>query len=136
MNLAEFNIGAYAYKSGKLDATRQFHVLRRLGPVLGSFKDIEQAAKAGPEGAGLIAAIEPVMKAIAAMSDEDCNYVIGECLSVVQRQQSGQSGWANVWNIPARKPMFDDIDMSVMIQIVVKVLSDNYSNFFPVALRS
>jgi hypothetical protein len=48
-------------------------------------------------------------------------------LSVVSRQQG--SSWSQVWQSANKALMFDDIDLGVMTQIVVKVIMDSLSGF-------
>lgn len=124
--MAEFSIGDNQYRSGRMNAFQQFHVARKLGPVL---------AKIGPaimqaSDQDWLARLEPLVEAMAAMPEEDCNYILTRCLAVVSRFQG--AAWAQVWNEPAKRLMFEDIDMSVMIQIAIQVLGDNLSNFFTV----
>jgi hypothetical protein len=94
--------------------------------VLGSLKDM----------AGKAFDVLPLAEAIAKMSDEDCNYVLGTCLNVVSRQIDGGRGWAKVWSEAAKKPMYDDIDMGAMIAIVVRVLQDALAPFFAALPRT
>lgn len=123
--MAEFTIADKQYRSSKLNAFQQFHVARKLGPLF---------AKLGPgqlrtdPDASLSDMLAPIMEALAGMPEEDCNYILHRCLSVVQRWQGG-SVWAPVWNDPAKRLMFEDIDLSTMIQITLQVLGDNLGPF-------
>ncbi|GAC1042256.1 phage tail assembly chaperone [Rhizobium sp. No.120] len=112
--MAEFPIKGFKYRSGTMDAMTQFHVVRRLGPVLGSLRGMLDNKL--EDGLALIA------DAISKMSDADTEYVINACMAVVQREQAGGTGWAPIWSTQAKRPMFDDIDMAVMIQIVIAVI--------------
>lgn len=119
------------YATGKLDAFKQFHVARRLAPVLlalggaaaGMMKVI---AGAGDEEA--MKAMSPMAEVLANMSDADSEYVLHTCLAVAQRQSG--AGWANVF-IPGAGLAFQDIDLSAMIQIAVATLRENLGNFIP-----
>lgn len=120
--MAEFEVNGALYRAGKMDAFRQFHVARRLAPVVGSLGSLSQAARNPVE------ALAPVAQAIAGLSDADCEYVLGTCLGVVQRQQG--NAWANIWNASAKRPMFEDIDLPAMLQIAMHVLQDTLGGFF------
>lgn len=124
--MSDFTIGGLNYRSTRMDAFTQFHVLRRLTPVISSLKDLATAAPS----VDLQASIGPLAAAIAAMSDADCNYVLGACLGVVQRQEPGDRGWARIWNADTKHVMFQDIDMAVMLQIALNVLQDAFTSFF------
>lgn len=122
--MADFNVGDFSYRSGKLSAFVQFHVARKLGPIL---------AKLGPrlgpteKATTMMDLLEPAVDALAEMPEADCDYVLHRCLAVVQRQVG--TAWQNVWNDGAKRMMFEDIDLSSMIQIAMQVLGDNLGNF-------
>ncbi len=120
----DFEINGVSYRSDRMDAFRQFHVARKLAPVVSEV--VPFLARGVSLDSGL-SDLEPVMKAIAAMPEDDCNYVLQSCLSVVRRQQ-GQ-GYAPVWNDGAQRMMFADVDLPVMLQIAARVLQDNLSSF-------
>jgi len=126
MQTIEFDINGQAYRAAKLDTFKQLHVSRKIGPVvpklLPAFLKIAESAKAGAakdDLNGLAAAVDPLVQALAAMTDEDFDYVVHACLAVVQRQQQGN--WASVWT-PGGGLMFDDIDLGATVQLVAKVV--------------
>jgi len=123
----EFTIGEQHYRTAKLDAFKQFHISRKLLPVLSGL--FGRAGMAGPEGqVDVTSIIDGVSATLASMPDADCEYVLQQCLAVTSRQQG--NAWAKVWDSNSRSLMFDDIDMSVMLQITVKVVQENLGNFF------
>lgn len=119
----EFEIAGNTYRSGKMDTFKQFHVSRRLVPILGG------VAGAVSGEAGFDDLVQPLMVGIASMTDADCDFILESCLRVVQRQQG--TAWAPIYAGANQALMFDDIDMSVMLQIAGKVIQDNLSGFFP-----
>lgn len=125
----ELTVNGNQYSVGKLDAKRQFHVARRLAPVLlalgGAAAGI-QAMLSGKGDAEALSAMAPMAAVLANMSDADSEYVIDAALSVVQRQ-SGQ-GWQRV-QVAGGALLFDDIDAFVMTQLTVAALRHNLGNF-------
>ena len=123
----DFEIAGQQYRSGKMDAFRQFHVSRRIAPVLSGLA----AGAAGLSGAEpdqeFAAFLQPLVTGIASMSDADCDYVLHACLGVVKRQQG--NAWAPIFIAQGNSLMFDDIDLSVMLQIASRVIQDNLGNF-------
>lgn len=119
----EFEIGGNTYRSGKMDTFKQFHVSRRLVPILGN------VAGAVSGEAKFEDLVQPLMHGIACMTDADCDFILEACLKVVQRQQG--NAWSQIYAGANQALMFDDIDMSVMLQIAGKVIQDNLSGFFP-----
>lgn len=121
----DFDIGNHSYRSTKLDAFRQFHVARKLAPVLGT---LAPALSGLAEKGGGLEAILPMARAIADLPQADCDFILKSCLAVVGRQQGG-AGYSPVFNAAADRMMFEDIEMPEMVQIAVNVIQDNLSRF-------
>ncbi|QEE24525.1 hypothetical protein CS053_08430 [Rhodanobacter glycinis] len=119
----DFEIKGQSYRSGKMDTFKQFHVSRRLVPVLGGVAGAVSGDTSFDE------LVQPLMHGIACMTDADCDFILEACLKVVQRQQG--NAWSPIYAGANQALMFDDIDMSVMLQIAGKVIQDNLSGFFP-----
>lgn len=119
----EFEIGGNTYRGGKMDTFKQFHVSRRLVPILGN------VAGAVTGEVSFEDLVQPLMHGIASMTDADCDFILEACLKVVQRQQG--NAWSPIYAGANQALMFDDIDMSAMLQIASKVIQDNLSGFFP-----
>lgn len=122
-----FEIKGVKYQSGKMDAMVAFHVTRRLAPVVPSFKSIFATAGDG-ETRDILTALEPLADAIAKMSDADTEYILGACMKVTSREQPG-GGWAPVWGPTSNRPLYEDIDMLVMLQIAMHVLQETLGPF-------
>jgi hypothetical protein len=121
-----------SYSVGRLSAKNQFHVSRRLGPFLGDIMPNIQSLLKG-KGDILDRAIEfvpQIVKTLAAMSNEDCDFILDTCLAVVKFQQ--ETGWVNVVT-PNGVIMFSDqIDMLVMLELTAEVVQANLLEFFPI----
>lgn len=145
--MTELEIGGNAYRINSMSAMTQFHVMRKLGPVLpGIVPVLAQAAAALPQADGqedgsamatvdgvaaIAMAARPLLDGLAAMADADAEYVINHCLSAVMRRDHGGKSW----NAVSRDgvTMFDDIDLMTSMQIVWAVLRENYTGFFRAA---
>lgn len=147
--MAELKIGGNTYRINSMPAMTQFHVMRKLGPVLpGIVPVLAQAAAALPQADGqedggasamttvdgvaaIAMAARPLLDGLAAMADADAEYVINHCLSAVMRRDSGGKSWSAVSRDGVT--MFDDIDLMTSMQIVWAVLRENYTSFFRAA---
>ena len=145
--MTELEIGGNTYRINSMSAMTQFHVMRKLGPVLpGIVPVLAQAAAALPQvdgqedgsamatvdGVAAIAmAARPLLDGLAAMADADAEYVINHCLSAVMRRDSGGKSWSAVSRDGVT--MFDDIDLMASMQLVWAVLRENYTSFFRAA---
>jgi hypothetical protein len=134
----EFEIKGEKYKTvRKLDAKRQYHVARRIAPAILALASAAEVINFSADGVPRIrdqdeaGAIQPLVQALASMKDEDVDYILFACLSIVQRQQviGGKEVWANIQAANGALA-FEDIEMATMMQIVVQVIQENLANFF------
>jgi len=139
-------VNGQTYSAGKLDAMKQFHVARRLGPAIWTLilTSVGSVQAVLPEGGattvadtvaslgdaetlrGLTASIGPLVGILSTMGDADAEYVIHACLAAVSRR-SGDGG-APIQTAEGHL-LFSDIDMPVMLQLVFSVLRENLANF-------
>lgn len=127
----EVQIGEDLYQIGKLAAMTQFHVVRRIGPVLASMGvSITEMAKEGKslrDDGDLLSIMGTVSDVVSKMADSDVEYVIYACLAVVRRRQGDRF----MAVMTGRNFQFQDIDMDKMLRLTVEVLKENLGGFFP-----
>ena len=141
-------IGGKNYTIGRLNALDQLHVSRKIAPIIPNIMPIiTEVAKGGlgevikaiesidsdedvelelekidlSELDGLSTALSPLMDAIAGMSEEDTNYIIFKTLSVVHRDGAVLCRGESL--------MFDDLDMTQILPLVIAVIRNNLGNF-------
>lgn len=125
----KIKLGEHHYFIGNLDAMRQFHVARRLLPILAAVGlNPETLSASVNQPISMEVILGPVTEIIAKMSNEDAEYVINTCLSVVSREIS--EGKANAVMPHPGSLMYQDINMPVMMQLVVEVVKENLGGFF------
>lgn len=145
--MAELEINGNTYRINTMPAMTQFHVMRKLGPVLpGIVPVLAQAAAALPQADGqedggamttvdgvaaIAMAAQPLLDGLASMADADAEYVINHCLSAVMRRDAGGKSWSAVHRDGVT--MFDDIDLMASMHLVWAVLRENYTGFFRAA---
>jgi len=124
-------VGGQKYRIGRIDARKQFHVARRLTPLLAGMAGMSSVPD---KSDGFAAFLGPLTDALSGMSDDDVDYVLDACLGVCQRMQANGQGAPVV----ARGGglMFEDIDMGQMVQLAVKVIQGNLGGFFPGAVAA
>ncbi|WP_278652170.1 phage tail assembly chaperone [Pandoraea pnomenusa] len=150
----DLEIRGIKYRIGKLSAMKQLHVSRKIAPLVPALLPImlELASSKGmapvqpaadaplvggtaPEvavadGSGILSRpqlLQPFADGLASLPDDQAEYVIGECLSVVQRFQG--NSWFSIWAPAARQPTYEDIDLATMIELSVKVIADSLGPF-------
>ncbi len=131
-----FQIGDRQFKVSKINAMKQFRIVRRIAPILGemipamkdmaSMKDdsqMDQAAKiAGP-----------IMNGLARLSDADSEMVLHGLLAAVEMKQEG-AGWAKL--VLNDQLMFDNLELPILLQAAGRSFMFNMSGFFDVLQRT
>lgn len=124
-----FEVGGKKYTADMLDAMRQFHILRRMAPILAgllpagvALKDMQSVLQKE------VAAVLPgLADALSKLKDEDADFVLFGLLSVVKQEQSNGLGWANV--VVGKTLMFNDISMPDLIKLAFKSGQHNFQDF-------
>lgn len=148
--MSEFEQGADTYRIGKLNAFQQFHLSRKVAPIIPTLIPIflklnasgvdvraQLAASVGSKDAAasplsgdlgsLAEAMTSFADGIANMPDESAEFILSTCLSVVQRRQG--TAWFPVWNAQQNTCMFDDLDLGVLIKLSIRVIKESLGPF-------
>lgn len=125
----ELPVGEDLYQIGRLSALSQFHVTRRVAPILANMgvsviDSLRISGKLSDDD--MVAVMGTAADVVSKMSDADVEYVIFTCLSVVRKKQ--ENVWAAVVN--GKQFMFQTMDMQLMMRLTVAVLKENLSSFF------
>lgn len=126
--MAEFTIDGVQYRSGKMAARTQVHVLRRMGKMIDPLFRLMGGGVANEE------ALSAFGEAIGALSDDEVDYVMDHCLGTMQRKQG--EVWSKVMTSDGKTCMFQDMDAAVQLQALAHVLRDNYEPLFQKALAT
>ena len=116
----EVEVDGHTYKIGTIDARSQFHIARRLAPIMGR---IAPLANLGGE-----AVLPALASAVGELSDDDADYVLFGALKHVSRKQEKGLGWGPV--ATGNTLMYSDINMLTMLKLAWEALSFNMSGFF------
>jgi len=140
MSDRDFQIGGREFKIGKLDPLKQFHIVRRLGPILSDIIPVAQKIKGALavkeqteeqkfETIALLA--QPILTGLSKLSDEDANKVLIGLLNAIEVKQMPVGNWARV----ARDEMLmiQDLDFQMMLQAAGRSFAYNLAGFFNVA---
>jgi len=136
MSERDFEIGTRKFKLNKIDAFKQFHIVRRISPLLAdllpALKDVKSNEKIESMSESekldnLAKVATPIMQGLSKLSDEDSNRVLFGLLSSVEVQQSA-GNWAKVSTDSML--MMQDIELQMLLQIAGKAFMFNLSGFF------
>lgn len=129
-------IKGHTYSIGKMDVFQQFHVARRLAPLLYATSSALLARLRTGETTdandltAVVQAVEPLVQVISSMPDADSQYVLNACLNVCQRKSGtgGGTGFQRVL-VDGNQLMFQDIDLLTTMQLVAAAIKVNLGNF-------
>lgn len=130
--MIEFEIGGKEYRADKLNAIQQFHVGRKIAPLIPPLIPVflkVSGMKGGLKDnlSSIAEVLQPFADGLASLPDKDAEFVFSTCLSVVRRRQGEHL--APVWSASANTLMFDDLDIGSIIPIVVRVIQANLGPF-------
>jgi hypothetical protein len=126
MQYTELEVLGSTYRLGKIPALTQLHIMRRLLPALVAVGIRAEDLAKREGGAGFVDLMEPAVKIMGSMTDQDVNYVLFELLGAVTRKQGER--FAAITN--GQRLMFEDIDMPAMVRLAGGVLQENLGGFF------
>lgn len=126
-------VGQHTYHFGRMDARTQFHVTRRIAPLLSTLGQaagvLGQLSAMGPEA--MLAIMGPLAERMASMPEQDLDYVINKALAVTSRQQGEHL-------VPVMADsgviLFADITGEQLMALTSRCLQENLGNFFDLAL--
>lgn len=147
--MSDFELGADTFRIGKLNAFQQFHLSRKVAPIIPTLiplflklqtsgKEVKAASESTEGAVGVLAPLsgdlgamaemlQPFADGIAGMPDETAEFILSTCLGVVQRKQG--TAWFPVWNASQNVCMFDDLDLGVMLKLSVRVITESLGPF-------
>lgn len=135
----DFEIGGRKFKAGKINAFKQFHLVRRIAPILAdllpSIKEFQKLFNTKTEKSQdekfeeLALLASPLLKGFSKLSDEDSDKVLFGLLSCVEMLGPG-----NVWARVATENMLmiQDLELPALLQIAGRAFIFNLSGFFAV----
>lgn len=135
----EFQIGDRKFKLGKIDAFRQFHIVRRISPLLADLmpalaamsKSTKKNAESMSEDEKLdefAKLAQPILAGLSKLSDADADYVLFRLLGAVEIHQAEFNSWAKVATDSGL--MIQNLELPVMLQAAGRALMFNLSGFF------
>ena len=124
----EFDFAGATYRIGDLTPMQEFHCVRRVAPILAAMGIGIADLKSAASSVDMLALVgKPVLDVVARMSNEDVEYVVDTCMSVVSRKiAEGKFGPIQVGG----RMQYQDINMPAMIRLSIEVLKGRVGDFF------
>lgn len=139
MQQGSFELNGVNYKLNKMNAFKQFHIVRKVAPILGkllpvinSIKKIDDDKLQDEEKWDQIAKLAtPILEGLSKLSEEDADKVLKALLATVEKQNHG--AWSFV--VVGESLMFADMDLPTMMQLAGRAFMFNLADFFTVLPR-
>jgi hypothetical protein len=134
--VVEFEIDGRSFRFDKPSAMEQLHLTRKLAPLMPAlapvFDRIRQDFKDGRNIDDDLLALADLAQSfadqLAAMKNEDAEYVFDVCLSCLWLKRG--DNWAAFWAKQAHTPMDKDCnDPALLLRLVLRVLKESLGNF-------
>lgn len=139
MSDRDFEFGGRKFKLNKMDTFKQFHVVRRIAPILSellpAMKDAvltTKEVKSLSESEKLDSLAKfagPVMMGLSKLSDADSEFVLYGLLQSIEMQQPA-GNWARVSS--GSMLMIQDLELPTLMNLAGRAFMFNLSGFFSV----
>lgn len=134
MSERDFEIGAKKFKVNKINAFEQFHIVRRLAPILSDLIPIankmskKNKAQEDQVDETDFEALGPIFMGIGKLSDEDANRVLLGLCSAIEMHQPKSNSWAYI--VRGGNLMFSDFELPELLQLAGRAFQYNMAGFF------
>lgn len=135
--MSDFEIGGRKFKTGKMNVFKQFHVVRRISPILSdlvpAIGEIQKLAKGGEKTESekfdeMAVILSPFLSGFSKLSDADSEFLLYGLLSSVEVQING--AWMKV--ATDTMLMVQDMELPALLQIAGRAFVFNLQGFFAV----
>lgn len=132
-----FEIGVRKFQVRKINALKQFHVVRRVAPLLadlipamkGFAKEDDSKLTEEQKFDRMAKVVAPIMTGLSKLSDQDSEFVLFSLLEASEMQQSS-GNWAQI--AKNGNLMIQDLELPTLLQIAGRAFGHNLSGFFAV----
>ena len=130
----EFEIDGHSYRIGKLSAFEQFHLSRKIAPLIPPlipvFMELTKSGGTVGDLTKLPALLQPFADGLASMSDTAAESVLNTCLSIISRKADVGDSWIRIWHKDKKVFMFEDLNsMEQTIPLTMRVIQDSLGPF-------
>lgn len=125
--MTEVTIGGESYRLEKLTTFEQFHLSRKIAPLMPPLVPVFMQLDENVSVDKLMEVMAPLTEELANMDDKAAEYVMATALGAVRKQQGDK--WMPVWNKDAKTLMFTDMDLGTAMELVYRVVADSLGPF-------
>lgn len=133
--MAEFDTGGNHYRTDKMSARDQLHLLRGLGPLFAPMARAALLEVSGDEATRRVDLMIPFFEAFSKMEERDVNTLVNKCFGVVRRRVSGGNGTSQYGPpmFTGQRDQYEDLSLGDLMTICWEVVQENLGGFFATA---
>jgi hypothetical protein len=133
--MAEFETGGNHYRTDKMSARDQLHLLRGLGPLFAPMARAALLEVSGDEATRRLDMMIPFFEAFSKMEEKDVNTLVNKCFAVVRRRVSGGNGTSQYGPpmFTGQRDQYEDLSLGDLMTICWEVVQENLGGFFATA---
>jgi hypothetical protein len=130
--MAEFETGGQYYRTEKMSARDQLHLLRGLGPLFAPMARAAMLEVSGDEATRRLDMMIPFFEAFSRMEQRDVDTLVNRCLAVVRRRVSGGNGTSQYGPpmFTGQRDQYEDLSLGDLMTICWEVVQENLGGFF------
>lgn len=137
----EFEIEGFTYRIGTLSAFQQFHLQRKIAPLIPPlipvFMQISKEKGLSEDITRLPELVQPFADALAAMTDESAEAVLNTCLSALTRKTNVGDRFVPIWLKDRKVFIPEDLQNGYQtIPLVIRVIREVLGPFIRGVLMS
>jgi hypothetical protein len=133
--MAEFDSGGHHYRTERMNARDQLHLLRGLGPLFGPMARAAMLSETADDVTRRIHVMIPFFEAFSKMEKHEVDVLVDRCLSVTRRREGGGNGTSQ-YGPPMHsgsRDQYEDLSLGDLMTICWEVVQDNLGGFFATA---
>lgn len=132
--MAEFETGGHRYRTDKMNARDQLHLLRSLGPLFAPMARAAVMETSADEATRRIDLMIPFFDAFSKMEKKEVDGLVDRCFSVTRRGVggNGHTQFGPPLHTGARD-QYEDLSLGDLMTVCWEVIQENLGGFFATA---
>ena len=135
--MSEFESSGNFYRTDKINAREQLHLLRALGPLFAPMARASMMDVGVDEVTRRMSLMISFFEAFSKMEEKDVNGLVNRCFMVTRRRGSGGKGTSQygppMFN--GTRDQYEDLTIGDLMTICWEVIQENLGGFFATASR-
>jgi hypothetical protein len=130
--MAEFESGGFHYRTDKMNARDQLHLLRALGPLFAPMARAAIMETTADEATRRLDMMIPFFEAFSKMEKREVDGLVDRCFGVVRRRVAGGNGNSQYGPplFTGSRDQYEDLGLGDLMTVCWEVVQENLGGFF------